>query len=105
MKLDVLTELIFRTAASGVLGSVSQALRHSRPRIVPLMLLPALGHVAEFLVHHAAGTPPLTSDLRRMPSLLAAFIAAAVRAFRPGHRPFGSPPIDHRSRCSQRHST
>ena len=59
----MLTELIFRTVASGVLGSVSQALRYSRPRILPLIVLPAAGHLGELLVHRAAGTPRLAASM------------------------------------------
>jgi hypothetical protein len=135
----MVTELLFRTAASGVLGSLSQALRHSRPRLVALLLLPAVGHLAEFLVHRTAGTPrltssmvasitfsvlttaftmfamrrgalivgrgqqPLTSDLRRMPSLVAAFAASAIRSLPVVRRSSRSPAIE-TSRCSRRHS-
>lgn len=59
----LLTEVAFRAVASGVLGSLTQALRHTRPRIVALILLPALGHLGEFIVHLSAGTPRLSASI------------------------------------------
>lgn len=57
------TELIYRSIASGVLGSLTQALRHSRPRVAALLLLPAVGHGFEYLVHLQAGTPRLGASI------------------------------------------
>src|SRR5262245_47130936 len=59
----MLTELVFRAVASGVLGSLTQALRYGRPRYVALLLLPALGHLAEYVVHRQAGTPRLAASV------------------------------------------
>jgi len=59
----MMTELIFRAVASGTLGSLTQALRHSRPRLAALVILPAVGHAAEYLVHLQAGTPRLGASI------------------------------------------
>jgi hypothetical protein len=59
----MMTELIYRAIASGVLGSLTQALRHSRPRLAALLLLPAIGHLFEYLVHLQAGTPRLETSI------------------------------------------
>ena len=56
-------EFLFRAIASGVLGSLTQALRFSRPRIAALLLLPAFGHAAEYIVHFQAGTPRLGASV------------------------------------------
>lgn len=59
----MMTELIFRALASGVLGSLTQALRYSRPQLAALVVLPALGHIAEYVVHSHAGTPRLGASI------------------------------------------
>lgn len=61
------TEFVFRAGASGLLGSLTQALSGIEPpwrgAIVALLLLPAAGHAAEYAVHSAAGTPRLTASV------------------------------------------
>ena len=60
-------EFVFRLAMSGVLGSLTQAFSRATPRwaatVTALVLLPVLGHTAEFFVHSAAGTPRLAASL------------------------------------------
>lgn len=55
------TEFVFRAGASGFLGSLTQSLSAVEPAwrraIAALLLLPAAGHLAEYAVHSAAGTP------------------------------------------------
>ena len=61
----MLLELGFRAGASGVLGSLTQTFSRASPqaRWGVLVLLPALGHAAEYVVHSAAGTPRLGSSI------------------------------------------
>jgi hypothetical protein len=62
-----LTEFLFRTIASGVLGSLTQrcACRALPPRLWTLAVLgiSAVGHALEYLVHRAAGTPRIGTAL------------------------------------------
>lgn len=78
------TELVFRAIASGVLGSLTQALRYSRPRIVALVLLPAVGHALEYMVHHAAGTPRLRDSIAGSLAFSALSTAFTLFAMRRG---------------------
>lgn len=61
------TEFVFRAGASGLLGSLTQSLSGVEPpwraAIAALLLLPAAGHLAEYAVHSAAGTPRLTASV------------------------------------------
>ena len=57
------TEIVFRAVASGVLGSLTEALRHARPRLASILILPAVGHLAELAVHMRAGTPRLGASV------------------------------------------
>lgn len=122
----MLTELIFRGCASGVLGSATQAFRNATPVVaattVALLIIPAAGHVAEFTVHRLAGTvrlgdsiaasvlfstlttafnlfamrrgalvvgassQSLSDDLRRLPFLIASFVAESLRVLQSGVR-------------------
>jgi hypothetical protein len=63
----MLTELVFRAVASGVLGSVTQAFSRARPgastTLTALVFIPALGHAAEYLVHRTAGTARLEQSI------------------------------------------
>ena len=63
----MLTELVFRGVVSGILGSLTQAFsRASPPRdaaLVALIVLPAIGHTAEFFVHSQAGTARLGASV------------------------------------------
>ena len=63
----MLTEFAFRTVMSGALGSVTQALAAARSNrhamLTAIVLLPAIGHAAEYIVHRAAGTPRLAQSM------------------------------------------
>jgi hypothetical protein len=59
----MVTEFAFRAAASGVLGSLTQALRFGQPRYAALLILPGIGHLAEYIVHRQAGTPRLAASV------------------------------------------
>ncbi|HXG53809.1 MAG TPA: hypothetical protein VNJ03_00380 [Vicinamibacterales bacterium] len=63
----LVTELLFRAVASGVLGSLTQTLRHARPAwhgaVAALLIMPAVGHAAEYAVHRLAGTPRLSHSM------------------------------------------
>ena len=59
----MITEFIFRGVASGVFGSLTQAFSRAHHVWIALVVLPALGHTAEFLVHRAAGTPRLSGSI------------------------------------------
>lgn len=63
----MVTEFLFRVIASGVLGNLTQRLRGAEPAwaaaAAALLVMPALGHTAEYLVHSAAGTPRLGASL------------------------------------------
>lgn len=89
------TELIFRAVASGALGSLTQALRHSRPRITALVLLPAIGHLLEYAVHQQAGTPRLGASIAASIAFSVVTTAFNLFAMRrgvlivgPGQQPF-----------------
>lgn len=60
-------ELLFRFIASGFYGALTQQLRRIQPpiagTIAGLVLLPVLGHSAEFLVHWWRGTPQLGASI------------------------------------------
>jgi hypothetical protein len=57
------TEFLFRAIASGVFGSLTQVFSRAHHHWVALLILPALGHAAEYAVHSAAGTPRLASSI------------------------------------------
>jgi hypothetical protein len=61
------TEFVFRTIASGVLGSLTERFARlplTRGRAVAAILgIAATGHLAEFLVHWTAGTPRLAASI------------------------------------------
>jgi hypothetical protein len=61
------TEFVFRTIASGLLGSLTERcarLPLSRPRAIAAIAgIAATGHLAEFCVHWAAGTPRLAASI------------------------------------------
>ncbi len=59
----MVTEFAFRGVASGVFGSLTQAFSRAHHVWIALLVLPALGHTAEFLVHWAAGTPRLSGSI------------------------------------------
>jgi hypothetical protein len=57
----LLTEIGYRALLSGVIGSITQALRSSQPywaaALTASVVLPAFAHVVEFTVHSLRGTP------------------------------------------------
>jgi hypothetical protein len=59
----MLTEMIFRGVASGVMGSMTQAFSRAQHSWVALIILPVLGHTLEYLVHRTAGTPRLGQSI------------------------------------------
>lgn len=114
------TELVFRGLTSGFYGALTEAFRFADPDwaafLVAAILLPVVGHSAEFAVHLARGTArlktsvvasitftavstlfnlyamrrgalvtgdgrqSLAADMKRMPRLIASFLAAGPRA-------------------------
>src|SRR5262249_57609125 len=56
-------ELVFRICTSGFYGAITQAFASVRPvwaaTLTTLVLLPALSHSLEFLLHYVRGTPEL----------------------------------------------
>ena len=63
----MLAEFVFRFVASGFYGALTQAFRRVEPQALgtagALLLVPALGHLGEFLVHSWRGTPNLTTAI------------------------------------------
>ena len=57
------TELVFRGIASGVFGTLTQAFCQMRHAWIAVLLLPAFGHTAEYLVHRTAGTARLGESI------------------------------------------
>ena len=61
------SELAFRGVVSGALGSATQAFRTASPAatamIVALILIPAVGHAAEYAAHRLAGTARLGESI------------------------------------------
>jgi hypothetical protein len=61
------TELLFRLTTSGFYGALTQSFRHVEPRwqgqLAALIVVPAVGHSLEFLVHWLRGTPELAASL------------------------------------------
>jgi hypothetical protein len=59
----LLTELALRGVTAGVYGSITQGFRRAEPRwagmLVVLIVVPALTHSLEYLVHSLRGTPHL----------------------------------------------
>lgn len=60
-------EFLFRFLAAGVYGALTQAFRRVEPPAAAVMtvmvLLPLLGHSAEFVVHWLRGTPQLGDSM------------------------------------------
>lgn len=63
----LLTEFGYRALLSGVIGSVTQALRSSQPywaaTLSASVVLPAFSHVVEFTVHSLRGTPRMMTSV------------------------------------------
>jgi hypothetical protein len=59
----MLTELALRGVTAGVYGSITQGFRRAEPRwagmLVAMIVVPALTHSLEYLVHSLRGTPHL----------------------------------------------
>lgn len=62
-----LAEFIFRFIAAGFYGALTQAFRRIEPplagTIAAVVVMPVLGHSAEFLVHWWRGTPHLGTSI------------------------------------------
>ena len=62
-----LAEFGFRFVASGFYGALTQAFRRVEPQLLgtagALLVVPALGHLGEFLIHSWRGTPHLRAAL------------------------------------------
>ena len=71
----MLVEAVYATFAAGLLGSITQHLRHTVPRATTALIvwagLPTLLLIVQYFVHHATGTPRLRT------SLIASFVFAA----------------------------
>ena len=71
----VLVELVYATIAAGLMGAVTQRLRHAVPRnataVIVWFAMPVLHLAAQTAVHYEMGTPSLRA------SLLASFVFAA----------------------------
>lgn len=61
------TEVVFRTCTSGFYGTITEAFAAVRPvwtaTLTTLLLLPALSHTLEFLLHYFRGTPELARSI------------------------------------------
>lgn len=59
----LVAEFVYRALTAGFYGAMTQSFRHARPEwvasLTAMVLLPAVSHVLEFLVHWARGTPRL----------------------------------------------
>jgi hypothetical protein len=62
-----LTELVYRGLTAGFYGAITQAFRDARPAwagmVAAMILLPAVSHFLEFVVHWIRGTPRLAESL------------------------------------------
>lgn len=60
-------EFVFRFATAGFYGALTQWFRRVEPAmagtIAAMIVLPALGHSLEFVVHYLNGTPNLTASI------------------------------------------
>jgi hypothetical protein len=79
-------ETVLRVPLVGVLAAVTQAFGRAEPpwaaAVVAMVLLPGLAHIAEFVVHWAAGTPELGTSIAAsiaMSALSTVFSLFAVR--------------------------
>src|SRR5262245_25384295 len=76
-------DALFRVPLSGLYAAITQALIGAQPRWAALAviagLVPAAGHVIEFLAHWAAGTPELRTSV--MASVAFSALSAMFNAF------------------------
>jgi hypothetical protein len=84
----MLAEGLFRFATSGFYGAITQAFRTAEPArdamLVALVVLPALGHSAELLLHWLRGTPALQASITASVALTCITTAFNVFAMRRG---------------------
>jgi hypothetical protein len=63
----LITEFVFRGIASGFYGAMTQAFRRAGPRtlatVTVMVMLPALAHAVEFVVHYLRGTVNLKTSI------------------------------------------
>jgi hypothetical protein len=63
----MLAEFAFRCVTSGFYGALTQAFRRVQPLALgtfgAVLVLPAAGHLGEFIIHSLRGTPNLTTAL------------------------------------------
>ena len=61
------TEFVFRLVTSGFYGALTQSFRRVEPRwqgqLAAMLVLPAVGHSLELLVHWLRGTPELAASI------------------------------------------
>jgi hypothetical protein len=61
------TEIVFRLATAGFYGALTQAFRNARPRatatLCVMVLLPAVAHSLELVVHWTRGTAELATSI------------------------------------------
>lgn len=83
-----LTELVFRACTSGFYGAITQAFVPVRPAwtatVTTMVLLPALSHTLEFIVHAARGTPELSRSIAASVAFTALSTAFNLFAMRRG---------------------
>lgn len=79
----MLTEFVFRFAASGFYGALTQRFRRVEPAALGLLgalvLLPTLGHSLEYLVHSQRGTPELATSM--IASVMFTMVSTAFNLF------------------------
>lgn len=85
--LAFVTEFAYRVAGAGFYGSLTEAFARSRWRYAPaaaLVVLPAIGHSAEYVVHLWAGTPELGRSIAASVALSVATTTFSLAVMRHG---------------------
>lgn len=84
----MLAEFGFRFVTAGFYGALTQAFRRVEPPFLgtlgAVLVLPALGHLGEFVVHSVRGTPNLTAALTTSIAFTALSTAFNLFAMRRG---------------------
>ena len=84
----MLAEFAFRFVTSGFYGALTQAFRRVEPPVLgtlgAVLVLPALGHLGEFIVHSLRGTPNLSTALATSIAFTAVSTAFNLFAMRRG---------------------
>ena len=84
----MLTEFGFRFVTAGFYGALTQAFRRIEPPVLgtlgAVLLLPAMAHLGEFVVHSLRGTPNLTAALATSIAFTAVSTAFNLFAMRRG---------------------